>query len=80
MAKSAEVTPEEREIVKQRKKVERAEQRYVEERSRFRQMVAEFLDKGGSPTKLGRAFDPPVTRGRIHQYRASWIKEQEGQR
>lgn len=76
MAKSSEITPEVREIVKQKKKMERAEQRYIDERSRFRQMVADFLEEGGSPTSLGRAFDPPVTRGRIHQYRAAWDKEQ----
>lgn len=77
MAKTKDPVPSEQEVVDQKNKMERAEQEYVEERSKFREMVARHLDGGGSPTKLGRAFDPPVTRGRIHQYRTAWLKEQE---
>ena len=76
MAKT-DLTEEEREIVRQKRRMERAEERYIEARSKFREMVSTYVDNGGSPTKLARAFDPPITRGRIHQYRYAWAKEQE---
>ena len=74
MAKS-DLTEEERAIVQQKRRMERAEERYIEARSKFREMVSTYVDNGGSPTKIGRAMG--VTRGRIHQYRYAWAKEQE---
>ena len=71
------LTDEERAIVRQKKTMERSEERYIQARSKFREMVSDYVESGGSPTKIARAFDPPVTRGRIHQYRYAWAKEQE---
>lgn len=72
----AEWTAEEREIARQKTRMERSKQKYIDERSRFRKMVHDHLENGGSPTNLGRAFDPPVTRGRIYQIRTAWVNEQ----
>lgn len=74
MAKS-DMTDEEREIVKLRSKHEEAEERYIRARSTFRERVADYLDSGGSPTRLGRILG--VTRGRIYQYRNAALAERE---
>lgn len=76
--KPSDLTEEEREIVKRRKRHDTAEQRYIDARSEFRESVKDYLDNGGSPTRLGRILK--VTRGRIYQYRDAAEKELEEQR
>lgn len=71
-----EIEPSTRAIGAQKRKMELAEQDYIKERSKFRKMVHDHLEQGGSPTDLGRTFDPPLTRGRIYQIRTAWVNEQ----
>lgn len=74
MAKS-DLSDEEREIVRLRTAHETAEEKYIAARSTFREKVADYLDGGGSPTRLGRILG--VTRGRIYQYRNAALTERE---
>lgn len=74
MAKN-DLTDDEREIVRMRAKHEEAEEKYVQARSLFREKVAEYLNSGGSPTRLGKILG--VSRGRIYQYRNAALSERE---
>lgn len=60
-------TEEEREIVRLRTAHEKAEKKYIDARSEFRRKVRDYLEHGGSATRLGDILE--VTRGRIYQYR-----------
>ena len=72
---SEELSKEEKRIVALKKETDEAFEAAEEISSELRKAVHDYLESGGSPTKLGKAFDPPVTRGRIYQIRSAWISE-----
>lgn len=67
------MTDEVKAIVAQHKRMEKSEAAYIAERRRFRELVKDFLEEGGSATGLGRVFG--VTRGRMYQHRNAWYAE-----
>lgn len=71
--KTLEPTSTEERICSLREDRDAAEQAANEARSAFRKAVYDYLQEGGSPTRLGRLLG--VSRGTVYTYRDDWLKE-----